>query len=204
LIEEKELIALALTGDASAADSLLKRYQPRLLRASHSFLGADSSECEDMVRDTFLVAFAFLKFHAGGEPLYPWLRQICVRLCYARRRGEGAILNCLDEDLETYMRRMDIERVQSENPGVKKQQKLEVLREMIKPLDIDSRQIIQLRNVNGMTYTQIGSILGISKADVASRLDGARRQMRSSLANPSGGRKKRTLADEFGIHPRTP
>jgi RNA polymerase sigma factor (sigma-70 family) len=204
LTEDKELIELVLKGDAKAADLLFKRYEPRLLRASLSFLGGPSAESGDMVQDTFLVALSFLKQQGLGEPLYPWLRQICVRLCYARRRGQGPILICLDDDLERYMRTMAIERVRSEVPEVQKRQKLGLLREMIKPLDSDNRQIIQLRNVNGMTYTQVSRVLDISKENVAARLARARGQIRASAPASPDGSKKRSLSEEFGAAKRKP
>ena len=184
--EEKDLVAEILGGDAEATQAFISLFKPRLLRASVAFLGLKESEGADMVQDTFMVALPRLKHFKFQVPLMVWLRQICMRQCYARLRERSGVLVTLEDDLDLYMQRLDIQRVQSENLEVQKQQKVELLRELIKQLTPSDRQIIQLRNVNGMTYGQISLVLDIALATVVERLVAAREQIRIFLDGPSG------------------
>jgi RNA polymerase sigma-70 factor (ECF subfamily) len=165
------------------AEETFQAFWPRLLRASQGFLGVQSTEAQDMVHDTFLVAFAKLDRYAPSEATYAWLRQICLRLCYARLRSRDGALGCLEEELKRYRDREGIARVNSENLELQKQQQLELLRELIKRLPPDSRQVIQLRNVNGMTYAQICQTLDLPPAALMARLKRARALIRDLLSD---------------------
>ncbi len=178
MMEEKELIDRVIAGDPEAEESFYKAYQPRLFRASMYFLGGRDSEAEDIVHDTFMVALPKLKDYVFRAPIYAWLRQICLRLCYARLRNRRRTLASLEEDLETFMRRMAVERIQSEDLESQKQQKLDLLTRLKKKLNPDSGRILDLRSVQGMSYIQISQALKIPMGTVMSRLTRARDQLR--------------------------
>jgi RNA polymerase sigma-70 factor, ECF subfamily len=167
------------------AEEIFKAFWPRLLRASQGFLGVQAAEAQDMVHDTFLVAFSKLDRYDPSEGTYAWLRQICLRLCYARLRSHDGALGCIEAEIKQYREAASIERVHSENLELQKQQQLELLRELIKSLPPDSRQVIQLRNVNGMTYAQICETLDLPPAHLVARLKRARALIRESLSNYS-------------------
>jgi RNA polymerase sigma-70 factor (ECF subfamily) len=165
------------------AEEIFKAFWPRLLRASQGFLGLQAAEAQDMVHDTFLVAFSKLDRYDPSEGTYAWLRQICLRLCYARLRSRGAALGCIEAEIKQYRQASSIERVNSENLELQQQQQLELLRELIKNLPPDSRQVIQLRNVNGMTYAQVCETLELSPAALLARLKRARALIRALLSD---------------------
>jgi RNA polymerase sigma factor (sigma-70 family) len=176
--EEKELVGRLLAGDTDAEDQFYKMFRPRLYRASLYFLGAHDSEAEDIVQDTFMVALPKLKDYDFKAPIYAWLRQICLRLCYARMRKRSRVLMSMEEDMEVMMRRQALERVQSSDREAIKQEKLGLLHELKKQLNADSGQIIEMRHVQGLTYVQISQALAIPLGTVMSRLARARDQIR--------------------------
>ena len=145
------------------------------------FLGGQDSEAEDIVQDTFVIAFPKLKDYVFRAPIYAWLRQICLRLCYARLRTRGRVLASLEEDLEMFMRRMAVERLQNDDLEITKQARLVQLRGLIQQLNPASREIIDLRSVQGMSYTQISLALKIPLGTVMSRLARARDQIRKMV-----------------------
>jgi RNA polymerase sigma-70 factor (ECF subfamily) len=181
MVVEGEWVQRVLRGDPGAESGFIRLFKPRLLRASVAFLAGQAAEAEDMVQDTFLVALPRLGQRPPGEPLFPWLRQVCLSLCCARRRCRSGVLLCLEDDLQAYMRSMGVETVSSSNATVQKQQKLALLREMIKRLEPESRQMIQLRNVHGMSYAQIGQVLGLPPAGVSAQLSAARGRLHRSM-----------------------
>jgi len=184
MMEEQELVGRVIAGDPRAEEEFFKAFSPRLYRASAYFLGSQDSEAEDIVQETFLIAMPKLKNYVFRAPIYAWLRQICLHLCYARLHKRSRVLMSLEEDLEIFMQRMAVERVQQESQEVEKQGRLKLLSELITHLNPDSRQIIELRNVQGLSYAKISVALKIPLGTVMSRLARARDQIRKLVENP--------------------
>jgi RNA polymerase sigma-70 factor, ECF subfamily len=188
MVGEQELVDLVLAGDQEAEGTFFRMYQPRLLRTSMYFLGGHDSEAEDIVQDTFMIAMPKLKDYVFRAPIYAWLRQICLRLCYARLRTRNRVLVSLEEDLELYMGRMAVDRLEREDLEGEKQQKLALLRDLKQRLNPDSLRIIDLRDVQGMSYALISKTLGIPMGTVMSRLARSRDQLRKlAMAAPEPG-----------------
>jgi RNA polymerase sigma factor (sigma-70 family) len=158
-----------------------ERYRLRLYRASLGFLGAKTSEAFDMVHDTFLVSYPWIEEAEPGQPTFAWLRQICLRLCYSRLRDSVSCLACLDLDLKAFMAHTGLERVDSANLGLNEQQQLLVLGGWIKRLTPESRLMIELRNVHGMSYASISRTLNQPLEVIPIRLLNARLQLREAL-----------------------
>jgi RNA polymerase sigma factor (sigma-70 family) len=186
MADEGDLRARLLLGAQEAEGDIVRLYRPRLLRSSKVFLGDLDAEAEDMVQDTFLVVLPRLDHRDLSASVYPRLRQVCIRLCSARRHSRDGVLACLEDELRAYMLRKNVEPVRSLNPEVVFQQKMSLLRDMVKPLTPARRQLIQLRNVHGMNYAQIGLVLAIPVAVVSERLAESREQLRLIAAGPIG------------------
>jgi RNA polymerase sigma-70 factor (ECF subfamily) len=183
--EEQELVAQVINGNPEAEEKFIKLFRPRLLRASMYFLGGQDCDAEDIVQDTLIIALPKLKDYVFKAPIYAWLRQICLRLCYARLRKRGRMLASAEEDLEMFMRRMATERVQNEDLEEQKQQQMALLNELKKKLNPDSSQIVELRHVQGLSYIQISLTLKIPMGTVMSRLARAKDQLRQLLESPA-------------------
>ena len=187
MMEEQELVKQVLAGDPVAEETFFQRYHPRLLRAAAYFLGRNDSEAEDMVQETFIVAMRKLESFVFRAPIFAWLRQICLRLCYARLRFRHRILVSLEEDLERFMRGSAVERLEREENEVLTQQNLALLADLKQRLSPESRRIVELRDVQGLRYAQISKVLGIPMGTVMSRLARAREQLRQWVRNELEG-----------------
>ncbi len=186
MMEEKELVEKVIAGDADAEEKFFAIYRPRLMRASHFFLGMYDSEAEDVVQETLLIALPRLKNYDFRAPIFAWLRMICLRLCYARMRRRSRVVVSVREDLEIFMQRMAVERVQLDDLEVLKKQRLALLDDVKEQLNPASREIIRLRHVQGMNYAAIGRTLKIPLGTVMSRLARAKDQLRTLVkAAPS-------------------
>jgi RNA polymerase sigma-70 factor (ECF subfamily) len=175
---EQELVTRVIAGDPAAEEEFFRIYRPRLYRASMYFLGSNDSEADDIVQETFIIALPKLKDYVFNAPIFAWLRQICLRLCYARMRTRKRHLMSAEEDLELLMRRHAVEKIQREDESVERDQRLGLLHELKKKLNPDFREIIEMRNVQGMSYTLIARTLKIPIGTVMSRLSRAREQIK--------------------------
>jgi RNA polymerase sigma-70 factor (ECF subfamily) len=186
MLEETEeaLVGRVVAGDAEAEEKFFKMFRPRLLRAATYFLGRQDSEAEDIVQDAFIIALPKLQFYVFRAPIYAWLRQICLRLCYARLRTRNRLMMSEEDDLEMFMQRIAVEKLQSQDLELQKQERLQLLTDLKKRLNADSGEIIELRNVQGLSYAQISDTLKIPLGTVMSRLARARDQLRKLLEEP--------------------
>lgn len=175
---EQDLVAKVIAGDANAEEEFFRIYRPRLYRAAMYFLGSHDSDADDIVQETFIIALPKLPLYVFNAPIFAWLRQICLRLCYARMRARKRQLMSAEEDLELLLRRDAVEKIQREDEGAERESHLERLQALKKRLGADSQQIIELRNGQRMSYTLIARTLGIPIGTVMSRLSRAKEQMK--------------------------
>ena len=85
MLEEQELIQQVSAGDPAAREVFFRLYQPQLLRTSMYFLGAEEADVDGVVAATFHYALPRLKDQDFEQPIYSFLRQICLRLCHIQR-----------------------------------------------------------------------------------------------------------------------
>lgn len=86
-IEDTELIARARTGDVTAYESIVRRYQDVAIRTAH--LICPEADADDAVQEAFIKAFAALPRFREGAPLRPWLLRIVANEARNRRRSAG-------------------------------------------------------------------------------------------------------------------
>ena len=178
MIEEQRLVSQMIAGDPAAEEKFWKLYQPRLYRASLYILGYNDCEAEDVVQDTFVIALSKIHQYDFAAPIYAWLRQICLRVCYSRIRNRNRTTLSEEKDLELYLQNGAIDRQEKDALNVQKRMRLDQVTRLQKHLNPASAAIIQLRDVQGKTYAQISTELNVPIGTVMSRLARAREQLR--------------------------
>lgn len=171
----------------ASQEEAFEKVRPQLVRACRGYLGERQVESADLVQDAFMSSWGGMGFEATPEPNFEQLKQVCRQFCGARLRDREGIVRGLEPELEGARRAGKAERVASENLDVQKQQSMSLLREAIKPLSLEGRQMLQLRHVKGLTYAQIGSTLELSWAAVAARLGAARQELSLSILPVEAG-----------------
>jgi RNA polymerase sigma-70 factor (ECF subfamily) len=186
MIEEQKLVTRILAGEAEAEDIFYKLFSARLLRASMHFLGGQDAEAEDIVQETFIIAFPKLKFYDFRAPIFAWLRQICLHLCYTRMRTRKKLLLILQEDLERVVNRAVAAAADEGGLEMEKQGRLKLLGDLKKRLSPESRRVVEMRDVQGLTYAHISHVLTIPIGTVMSRLSRARQQLKAMVETVAG------------------
>lgn len=146
-------------------------------------------DAEDVVQEAYLRAYnAFRKFH-GGDPRC-WLLTIVRNTCYTwlTRNHERAPATSFDEALHdvassAYDPQLILEQ-QTDSKG---------LRRAIEALPVESREVLVLREMEGLSYQEVAAISGLPVGTVMSRLSRARRRLAQAL----GARPRKEAANEL-------
>lgn len=83
---DADLVAATRSGDSSAFEELVRRYQPRLFATARRYARRED-EVEDVVQEIFLKAYSKLGTWRGDAPFEHWLMRLAVRTCYDFLRG---------------------------------------------------------------------------------------------------------------------
>ena len=177
-MDEKALIERILAGDEKAMSGFYHSHYKRLVPIGVYMLGYHDPEIEDVVQETFLVAFQKLATFQPHASLYTWLAHICIHRCYKRLMRRGRILLPPDESLEMMTAGLSMRRHQEEGQEAEKKRRLEVIRVAMTGMDEKCRRIIELRDFEGTSYAHIAEIMKIQIGTVMSRLARCREALR--------------------------
>ncbi len=188
-IEEASLIEAARAGDPEAVDALLTRYQPRLLRFA-SRLCRDNEDAKDVLQESLFAAVRSLASYRGDASVSTWLYTIARSFCIKKRR-RSIYAPKVEVSLDT-----EAEVAEIADPGRNPERELqntrlaEALEVAIAGLEPDKREVLVLRDVEGLPAAEVAEILELSVEAVKSRLHRARLAVREQLL-PVVGRATR-------------
>jgi len=188
------------SGNRSAADGVLGVGVPRSfeevvlphLDAAFNYarwLTKNEADAEDVVQDAYVRALRFFS-SLRGEDARAWLLTIVRNTWYGRfpRRAGPAVLIVGDEDADA-----DNRADASLDPEAQliQQQTVDEVRRALETLPTDFREVLVLRELEGLSYKEIAAIVGIPLGTVMSRLARARERLAGVLTTSelSGGHR---------------
>jgi RNA polymerase sigma-70 factor (ECF subfamily) len=174
---DEEIVEQVLSGDGSAFELILRRYNQRLFRVARGILG-DDAEAEDVLQEAYVRAFAHLDQFEGRSKFSTWLTRIAVHEATARRRRRRR-MRLVDLGNEEGLCMSPI----SHNPEVEAS-RVELgalLRELIDMLPSSLRAVVMLRLVEGLDTDEAAECLGLTSANVKIRLHRARSLLREQI-----------------------
>jgi RNA polymerase sigma-70 factor (ECF subfamily) len=176
-VDETQLVAAVLAGEARAERELYDRHVDRVYRLAFRMAG-DETLATDFTQDTFVRAFERLGDFRGDSSLATWLHAI----------ASSVILN----GLKKVKRIRSREQTDDELPDVavtrreaEPDLKLKLAR-AIDALPNGYRMVFVMHDVEGYTHEEIGSALGIQPGTSKAQLFRARAKLRSELAEFAG------------------
>lgn len=177
--DDASLIAASLAGDNAAFGRLVAAYQDRLFNSLLRVLGS-REDAADIVQDAFVQAFTKLDTFRGGSAFYTWLYRIAFNLAmsHARRGRKTASL----DDRKSLVGDEPMDGQPTAESGMMQQERAELVHAALGELSLEYRQIMVLREVDGLRYDEIAEILDLPVGTVRSRLFRARMEMKELLA----------------------
>jgi RNA polymerase sigma-70 factor (ECF subfamily) len=179
--EAGTLIRAAQDGDGDALDVLLKRYQPQIFRFGLKMC-RDPEDAREVLQDTLLAAARTVHGFRGASSLSTWLYTIARSFCIKKRRhsvfapevvslesGPSAAFEARDGG-------RDPEKVLADREvGA-------ALEAAIASLEPAYREVLLLRDVEGLSAAEVAEVTDLSVPAVKSRLHRARAAVREQLA----------------------
>lgn len=177
--EEQDLIRKLRSGDAAAFEPLLTAYEKGVYNLCLRMV-RNPADAEDLVQETFLKAYRGIAGYRGESKFSVWLYRIASNLCLdflrQQKRRPTAPLTVEDEDGDLRETELADGRLQPERLL---EQKLtgDSLRRGLDALPPEFRQVLLLRELQGLSYEEIGGILGLESGTVKSRIFRARKKL---------------------------
>ena len=174
---DTELVARVQHGDKSAFDLLVLKYQHRIIKLVGRYV-REPADALDVTQDAFLKAYRALPNFRGESAFYTWLYRIAINtaknhLVAAARRPSDVDLGS-NEDGEQF----EIEDMQSTLETPERLLLTEEIRQTvidaIGKLPDDLRTAIVLREVDGLSYEEIATVMDCPIGTVRSRIFRAR------------------------------
>jgi RNA polymerase sigma-70 factor (ECF subfamily) len=180
---DDELLAAARQGEDAALETLLLRYQPHLYRFGLRMCG-NVEDAGDVAQESLIAMARSLPDFRGDSSVSSWLYTIARRFCIKkRRRSKFAPVR---EDSLDAADSAAAERLADPAPNPEQtatnRELATALTRAIAALDPAQREVLVLRDVEGLPAPEVATILGISVDAVKSRLHRARVALRGKLA----------------------
>jgi RNA polymerase sigma-70 factor (ECF subfamily) len=168
------LVARFLRGDEAAFDLLVARHRVAIYRLGFRFLGCHE-EADDLAQEAFMRAYRSLRGFRGEASFRTWLTRIAINLALKARRSRRATVA-----LE------DAPDMQSGPAGPDAALKRQV-RQAVGGLPPRQRQILFLKVYEGLKFTEIAQIAGISIGTAKATFFQAVQSLRGRLVPLDGG-----------------
>jgi len=178
---DADLIAAARDGDRTAVDELLARYEPNIYRFGLRMCGNEDA-AREVLQETLLAAFRHLASFRGDAALSTWLYQIARSFCIKERRGQRPTQS-IDDDTAPEL----VDPTPQPDARAHAREIGEALSRAIAMLPPEQREVLVLRDVEGLSAEQAAEVVGIEVGALKSRLHRARMALRTELAGILGG-----------------
>jgi RNA polymerase sigma factor (sigma-70 family) len=175
---DQELVRAVRGGDDRAFEALFTRYQGRIGAYVTGILG-DSHRAEDVTQEVFISALRRLRDTECPIAFKPWAYQIARNASIDELRRERRTRKVpLDQEREYRDDNVDLfSSDPSPQSAVESKQQLDDLRAAFGGLSELHHRILVLRELEGLSYSEIGEQLGLSRPVVESTLFRARRRL---------------------------
>jgi len=202
--EERDVIGRVLLGETECFEALVRANQRRVYSLCLRMAG-NAEDAEDLAQESFIRAYQNLESFKGESGFGPWLYRLASNICidHLRRekRRDKSSLTYLDESGTAQEMELPDERF---TPEVlfERRQAGEQVRRGLDTLTPEHRNILILRELNGLCYDEISSTLGLSVGTVKSRISRARLALSKILLQEGNffeGSSSKRRTDERGV-----
>ena len=190
--DDAGLVTRSRQGDLDAFEQLVIKHQKRMLNIAYRLIGDYDDACE-VVQDAFVSAHRNIKTFRGDSKFTTWLTAITVNLSKNRSKQmisrQGNEAYSLDDPVETNDGEVTIDPPSKDPSVLDRLERSDVqsrVHDCIKALDPAFREVLVLRDLQDLSYEEIGNLLKLHGGTVKSRLFRAREMVKDCLKRVMG------------------
>ncbi|MEQ1568480.1 MAG: sigma-70 family RNA polymerase sigma factor [Myxococcota bacterium] len=191
---DAELLKAVIAGDGTAYRGLVEKYQGRVYAMAYGMV-RNREDARDITQEAFVKAYRNLDSFRLESSFYTWLYRIAMNLSidFVRKRKRRETSG-FDETIATREDDGSIADVHHEDGPSRQLERKQLFGRIMgamEKLPDDQREVILLRELEGLQYKEIADVMGIPEGTVMSRLFYARKKLQKLLAGdgtPEEGR----------------
>ena len=192
---DQQLVERVQRGDKRAFDLLVSKYQRKLGRLLSRFI-RDPSEVEDVTQEAFIKAYRALPGFRGESAFYTWLYRIGINtaknhlVAMGRRAPTSTELDA--EEAESVEAGEQLRDLNTPENQMMSRQVGDTVNQTLQELPEELRSAITLREIEGLSYEEIATVMQCPVGTVRSRIFRAREAVAEKLRPLLGtGRDRR-------------
>jgi RNA polymerase sigma-70 factor (ECF subfamily) len=190
---EARLVERLVARDERAFNDVVRTYERRIFALALRMIG-DRAEAEDLAQEVFVQVFKAIGTFRGESKLSTWIYRIAVNLSKNRTKYLRVRHTSEQDEIGAIEERMPMDGVKPANvsrverpdemmAGLETEQ---VVRRAILELEASFRECLVLRDVEDLSYEEIGEITGLPEGTVKSRIHRARSQLKEIVERALG------------------
>lgn len=174
------LLQRARSGDAPALEALLERHEAQIYRFGVKMC-RDTEDAKDVLQDTLLAMARGVRDFRGASSISTWLYTIARSYCIKKRR-RSKYAPTQELSLETDDAALLVDPARDPEEALAGREVEQALEHAIAALAPMYREVLLLRDVEGLTAAEVAEVVGVNVVAVKSRLHRARLAVRGQVA----------------------
>ncbi|MBI2834892.1 MAG: sigma-70 family RNA polymerase sigma factor [Acidobacteria bacterium] len=189
---DRQLIDRAAAGDREAFDELVRRHEARVFNLARALAG---DEAEDVAQEAFVRAYRGIGRFRGDSTFATWLYRVTLNVARTHLERRSARARWLSASIDEERGVARVEAVASHGEPVDDAfARRDAIDRALQALPVDLRTAVTLRDLEGLEYREIATLLDVPIGTVESRLFRARQRLRTllgDLVRPDRSRRPR-------------
>ena len=178
---DQTLIDQCLAGQREAFGLLVERYQHRLYHGLLHVLGS-AEDAQDVAQDAFVNAFEKLASFKGQAAFYSWLFRIALNAGVSAKRKTRRMTASVEARREaTGLEPTDDDPSNEPSHAMHVSDRQRLVRQALSELSDEFRTALVLKEMDGMSYEEIATVVDVPLGTVRSRIHRARLELRAKL-----------------------
>ncbi len=172
-MEDREIVALVVSGKTSEYRRLVERYEQPIFRFAYNMIG-NRHDAEDVAQEVFVAAFDNLRsYDSRRSAMLTWLLTITRNRCINRWKRQRPV---------TTGERIDVVDIKCPESDSMRREFWEELDAALVSLPLDQKTVFVLAEIEQLPYAEIAAIEETTLGTVKSRLHRAKQKLRQLLA----------------------
>ncbi|MBX3442985.1 MAG: sigma-70 family RNA polymerase sigma factor [Planctomyces sp.] len=177
---DQALIDRCLAGETEAFGELVQKHQDRLFGTLAHLLGS-VHDAADVAQDAFVLAYRNLSKFRGQSAFYSWLFRIAYNAAVNHRRRTRKHPS-LDGREQPGFEPVDGRTATDPGSGMQSDERVRLVRSALDELAEEYRNALVLKEIEGLAYEEIASVMDCPVGTVRSRIHRARHDLREKLS----------------------